>query len=249
MANKSLTDLTARTATADSDLLHINSGGTDYKETKSDFLEGEFNTYFTNNSLLTTQVDSLTKQGTYFGRIEAYGHTTETGVPVNEYCWVKVLIYSSAMRTIEIWGMNSFDTKHYYISKLNGTWGSWTQAPSRAEITSLNNSLTNTFVTISAASSAVSITRNNSYRYGNVLFVGVRFNVSSAVSIYGYVLQIPSTLRCPTDVYAPLMSSYFTTMDGRGLYLDAASYTFRASESIPAGDYTFYCPILVGNAS
>ena len=38
MANKNLTDLTARTATADSDLIHVNSGGTDYKETKANFL-------------------------------------------------------------------------------------------------------------------------------------------------------------------------------------------------------------------
>lgn len=118
-----------------------------------------------------------------------------------------------------------------------------------SSITSLNNSLTNSFVTVISASAAVTVTRNNSYRYGNVLFVGVRFSVSSAISIYGNVLQIPSPLRCPTDVYAPLMSSYFTTIDGRGLYLDAASYTFRASSAIPTGGYTFYCPILVSNAS
>lgn len=39
---KNLTQLTARTATADSDLIHVNSGGTDYKETKIDFLKNSF---------------------------------------------------------------------------------------------------------------------------------------------------------------------------------------------------------------
>ena len=34
---KNVTQLTARTATADSDILHVNSGGTDYKQTKANF--------------------------------------------------------------------------------------------------------------------------------------------------------------------------------------------------------------------
>lgn len=38
MANTSLPALTERTATANSDLIHVNSGGTDYKETKANFL-------------------------------------------------------------------------------------------------------------------------------------------------------------------------------------------------------------------
>ena len=38
MANTSLPNLTERTATANSDLIHVNSGGTDYKETKGNFL-------------------------------------------------------------------------------------------------------------------------------------------------------------------------------------------------------------------
>jgi len=38
MANTSLPNLTERTATANTDLIHVNSGGTDYKETKGNFL-------------------------------------------------------------------------------------------------------------------------------------------------------------------------------------------------------------------
>ena len=105
--------------------------------------------------------------------------------------------------------------------------------------------MTNSSVTISSATTAVTVTRNNSYRYGNIVFIGVRFTVTESISIYGNVVQLPSTLKCPTDVYAPLMSSYFTTMDGKGLYMDSNSYTFRASSAIPSGNYTFYCPVLV----
>lgn len=244
MANKSLTDLTARTATADSDLLHINSGGTDYKETKANFLQGAIHTSFGTSSTLISQIDAL-PVGTYVGTISSNGHQTETGVPKNSSFYVNCYKYSASSVICYITSFTGI-SELYFKKCYGGTWDSdWTLVPTRNEITSLNNSLTNSFVTVISASAAVTVTRNNSYRYGNVLFVGVRFNVSSAISIYGYVLQIPSTLRCPTDVYAPLMSSYFTTMDGRGLYLDAASYTFRASSAIPSGDYTFYCPILV----
>lgn len=58
MANKNLTDLTARTATAGSDLIHVNSGGTDYKETKANFLQdvnssiSSLNSSLANNSIV-----------------------------------------------------------------------------------------------------------------------------------------------------------------------------------------------------
>lgn len=39
MANRSLTDLSARTTTADTDLIHVNASGTDYKQTKANFLQ------------------------------------------------------------------------------------------------------------------------------------------------------------------------------------------------------------------
>lgn len=59
MANTSLPNLTERTATANSDLIHVNSGGTDYKETKANFLSDV-------NSSITSLNNSLaTKTGTY----------------------------------------------------------------------------------------------------------------------------------------------------------------------------------------
>jgi len=39
LPDKSLTDLSERTATANTDLLHVNSGGTDYKQTKANLLK------------------------------------------------------------------------------------------------------------------------------------------------------------------------------------------------------------------
>jgi len=52
MANTSLPNLTERATTANSDLIHINSGGTDYKQTKANFLS-DVNSSITsiNNSL------------------------------------------------------------------------------------------------------------------------------------------------------------------------------------------------------
>lgn len=143
MANKSLTDLTARTATADTDLIHVNSGGTDYKETKANFLKGDFLHSFNNTSTLTSQVDALST-GTYFGGISGYGKQTETGLPLNANCYVKAQKYtSSTYSVIEIWSINNAQEQHWIIFKNNGTWGSWEHVPARSEITSLNNSLAN----------------------------------------------------------------------------------------------------------
>lgn len=61
MANTSLPNLTERTATANSDLIHVNSGGTDYKETKANFLSdvnasiNSLNNSLT-NSLVCTEI-------------------------------------------------------------------------------------------------------------------------------------------------------------------------------------------------
>lgn len=148
MANKSLTDLTARTATADSDLLHINSGGTDYKEQKIDFLQGSLKQAFNNTSLLTTQVDALALGKIYFGDIGSYGKQTETGMPFNDNAYLKVQTEPySTYACIEAWSVNSPHENHWIKRKANGTWGDWVKQPTRSEITSLNNSLTQCLTT------------------------------------------------------------------------------------------------------
>lgn len=132
MANKSLTDLTARTATADSDLIHVNSGGTDYKETKSDFLQGTLRMSFSNTSLFTTQADAL-PAGSWFGSCNANGHQTETGCPVNSGVHIWVWKYSSSFIVIEVSTIGQADSV-FRIAKNNGTWQtSWTRMPTRNE--------------------------------------------------------------------------------------------------------------------
>ena len=149
MANQSLVDLTERTATANTDLIHVNSGGSDYKQTKANFLadyvsEIEFNS----TSALTTQVDALpvgSYGGAYTAKIASYGHQSETGVPENDNYTVEVSAFSTQNKRITI--MSVISDKTYTRTKLNGTWGSWILVPRREEVTSLNNSLTNNFVT------------------------------------------------------------------------------------------------------
>lgn len=56
MANTSLPNLTERTATANSDLIHVNSGGTDYKETKANFLSDVNSSISALNNSLTNSL-------------------------------------------------------------------------------------------------------------------------------------------------------------------------------------------------
>lgn len=68
MANTSLPNLTERTATANTDLIHVNSGGTDYKETKANFLNDV-------NSSITSLNNSLTNirtNGQFLGYRDKY---------------------------------------------------------------------------------------------------------------------------------------------------------------------------------
>lgn len=132
MANKSLTDLVARTATALTDLLHINSGGTDYKQTKQDFLQGDFYYSFSNDTLITTQADNLAT-GRYFGTIASYGHQSETGVPVNSSFYVHLINYGGNYKIIYLTRQATGDV--YFKVKVSGTWqNDWTQEPTRDEI-------------------------------------------------------------------------------------------------------------------
>lgn len=92
MANKSLTDLTARTATADSDLIHVNSGGTDYKETKANFLSNITSSISSiNSSLANTSLkySDHTYTGTFTpnssGYVKLGSIPTDFGVSINNY--------------------------------------------------------------------------------------------------------------------------------------------------------------------
>ena len=143
MANTSLPDLTERTATADSDLIHVHSGGSDYKQTKQNFLQGDLYHVFDNTSLLTTQIDALPNMGTFFGRIASYGAQSVTGIPINSNGDVFVQKFNGNYIVVDFHPVGNSDAT-YRKCKNGGTWeSSWTQLPSRSEITALNNSLAN----------------------------------------------------------------------------------------------------------
>lgn len=144
---QSILDLTARTATADSDLLHINSGGTDYKQTKARFCNDIVQYIdFANTSSLTGQCDTLgssVKSPAYFaGKINSYGHQSACGTPENNSYHVLLSIYSGNYHELTI---TDVDTGAIWRKlKINGTWqSSWVMSPTRNEITSLNSNLSN----------------------------------------------------------------------------------------------------------
>ena len=140
MANKSLTDLTARTATADSDLLHINSGGTDYKETKADFADDlAQRASFNNTSDIKTQAGALSRSNKlYYGICNSYGHQTETGSPINANFYITVHVNSSTSKCVELIVIGQ-SGRRFQAFQNSGAWTAWEELPARSEITSLNN--------------------------------------------------------------------------------------------------------------
>lgn len=119
---------------------------------------------FLNTSTLTSQVDALPTIGTYFGSIGSYGHQSETGMPDNSDFYIKAQRTSSTgYSKIEAWSVNNVESKHYITSKVGGSWGSWTQIPSRAEIDSINNSFANSLT----SSDLISFTPLVGASYGN----------------------------------------------------------------------------------
>lgn len=65
MANTSLPNLTERTATANTDLIHVNSGGTDYKETKANFLSDVNSSINSLNNSLTQSLNFFKSSGAW----------------------------------------------------------------------------------------------------------------------------------------------------------------------------------------
>lgn len=98
MANTSLPNLTERTATANTDLIHVNSGGTDYKETKGNFLSDV-------NSSISALNNSLTNSFTMVELMRQLNvPTTDTSYSCN-WADYRVLViahvfYGNVMSTI-----------------------------------------------------------------------------------------------------------------------------------------------------
>ena len=113
---KSLTDLTARTATANSDLIHVNSGGTDYKETKENFL----------NELYATQsapadADTLISAT---GSCWCQGSTT-ANLPASSSGFYCQLVYFPRVQiAIQHAGTNNI-VNAYFRNYANNQWYPW----------------------------------------------------------------------------------------------------------------------------
>ena len=130
MANKNLTDLTARTATADSDLIHVNSGGTDYKETKANFLSNITSSISSINSSLANSLvknpsniasynefDALATSGGFYAfRLSA--SFTIGGVALPNYGRGLIMNYSSSDSSFIYVSPDGF----WYGFKNSGTW-------------------------------------------------------------------------------------------------------------------------------
>lgn len=173
MANKSLTDLVARTATALTDLLHINSGGTDYKQTKQDFLKGDLYYAFDVTTPITTQLENL-PNGTYIGSIDSYGHQAETGVPTNNSYYVYARKTSSANIFVSLVGVSQSGYEYYKIKSTQGWAADWTQIPTRSEVNTMKAKTTNNFWTVTASSSKTLTVANGTT--GIVFAVGTASN-------------------------------------------------------------------------
>lgn len=128
---KNLSELPARTATADTDLIHVNTGGTnnDYKETKANFLadvRARYQNEFSASTLITTQADAL-GVGTHFGRISG-ATPAATGVPKSTNYYVDVRVYNTNVAVIILQSVDM--SERYYQRKAAGSWsGTWTQMP------------------------------------------------------------------------------------------------------------------------
>lgn len=122
---KNLIELDERTVTANTDFIHVNSGGVDkdFKQTKENFLQGELYHTFANDSLLTDQVDALPSMGTYIGRIASYGAQDATGAPINSHGYVFAHCYTGNYKLIRFISIG--DGREYVKTKSNGTWSGW----------------------------------------------------------------------------------------------------------------------------
>ena len=120
---KSVIDLNERTSTASDDILHVNAAGTDYKQTKDNFLQGDFHWTFNNTSTLISQVDALPSRGCYIGRIASYNAQSVCDVPANANHQVIAQVFANAYRSVRIIGIN--DGTEYIRVKNNGTWSDW----------------------------------------------------------------------------------------------------------------------------
>lgn len=120
---KSVIDLNERTSTASDDILHVNAAGIDYKQTKDNFLQGNFNWIINNTDTLMDQVDALPARGCYIGRIASYGAQEATAAPINSHGYVFAHCFTGHYKLIRFISIG--DGREWVKIKANGTWSGW----------------------------------------------------------------------------------------------------------------------------
>lgn len=125
---KNLSELPARTTTADTDLIHVNTNGTnnDYKQTKANFLQ-DVNKHlfvdFATDSTITSQVDNLPVGG-YWGSMTT-NTTSTTGMPTGSPAHVLVNKRTNNFAFIQVTRPTGESWTKY---KSGGVWdNSWTK--------------------------------------------------------------------------------------------------------------------------
>lgn len=214
-------DLAPKTESSNGDLLHINTGNTDYKQLKSDFLyDVPQRTTFNTISTLFSQIDALPKTGKkYYGIISSYGHQQETGVPINANFYVDIYINNSNSANVRITVVGT-SGRSFYANKNSGTWGDWVEEPSRDEMNLFNGhikfgSFTNT--------SAFSIPMNNAQFAAGILL----FRLVQGVGPLVLKFQIQSGTLSVTNLAGQTYSNanLVITLSGTNLVLKNGSNT------------------------
>jgi len=113
MANTSLPNLTERTATANTDLIHVNSGGTDYKETKANFLSDVNSSISALNNSLTKYYDTGAYPDITIGSNHEASFDKPSAVVGKQIVAINILSWSSATGAFFIAGMYDAQTKFF----------------------------------------------------------------------------------------------------------------------------------------
>lgn len=169
---KNLSELPARTATADSDLLHINTGGgnNDYKMTRANFL-----------SAVTTDIANLMKRGgqrtisdpdTALQWGYVYGISGSSKMPTTDYWSIVPIQYSESTNSTQLaFYVNSLYPQMWIrVQNSSGTWGTWREIYPEVQTTP-------TYTLGSGLSGSAQLSR-----YGKVVVVSLELQVPSAKS-------------------------------------------------------------------
>ena len=228
MANRSLLDLTELTTTADTDLLHVNSGGTDYKESKEKFVQDlAQRTTFVNTSSILDQVAALTGSNKqYYGILSSYGHQTETGVPYNANYYVNVHVNNSNSMMVELIIIGS-SGRRFQAFRNSGTWSAWQELPSRSEVDTLNGSIARNIKTINSGESYTFTFANGSRVlidiFGGATSRNAMYNVfvGSTGSMVWTAILSATNVSISSPGVNQLTITNTTTGTGNGLYINA----------------------------